>query len=231
MEKTLSAIADLEGFITAVEILILQGNWEAVRDKAERRREACPGDGAACLALALCVAREGRKEEALRHLEAMERIEEGWGLFYRYGGDMFARQGMIREAMESYRKSSLLNSGKVRWIDRDGPREPRDLRGGEDFGDEEKGEDNATIPEEILTPTMADLYIRQGHYELARSVLKKLLSGDPGNGPLRESLGKLEETIRERQNRRERVLGELSHWLGRLEKRKTAAAPGARSDA
>ena len=228
MEKTNIVNGDIETFVSEVEIHILRGEWETVREKAERRRDACPGDVNACLTLALCLVREGRKEEALRHFEALERSEESSALLYRYGGDVFARQGMIREAMESYRKSSLLHSGHVRWIDRDEPAAPR---GAEDFSGDEDEDDRAAVPEGFLTPTMADLYVRQGHYELARSALEKLLSGDPGNGSLRESLRKLEETIRDRQKKRERVLGELYHWLGRLEKQKAVAAPEAGFDA
>ncbi len=228
MEKTRFAVVDLEGFVSAVELLVLQGDWEAVREKAQKRQEACPGDSAACLALALCHAREGRKEEALRFLEAMERVEEGWGTLYRCGGDEFARQGMSREAMECYRKSSLLNSGRVRWNGGTHPPAPPSRREEETEGDDD---DRAEVPEELLTPTMADLYVRQGHYELARSTLEKLLSGDPENGPLRESLRKLEDTIRERRKRRERVLGELYQWLGRLEKGRGAVVPKAGFDA
>ncbi len=227
MEKTRFAVADLERFVSAVELLVLRGDWEAVREKALKRQEACPGDSAACLALALCLAREGRKEEALRFLEAMERVEEGWGTLYRCGGDEFARQGMIREAMECYRKSSLLNSGRVRWNGGTHPPAPPSRREKEAEGDD----DWAEVPEELLTPTMADLYVRQGHYELARSTLEKLLSGDPENGPLRESLRNLEDTIRERRKRRERVLGELYQWLGRLEKGRGAVAPKGAFDA
>lgn len=222
MEKRLPSIEDFEAFIGRIEYHILRGEWDAVKRTAEGRLDLIPGDGAACLALSLSMAREGRKKEALRVLENMERIEEGWGLLYRYGGDVFARQGMIREAMESYRKSSILNSGKVRWIERNGsePAEPRSVPEGLP-GEEDDG---GRVPEEFLTPTMADLYIRQGHYELARSSLEKLLSGDPGNETLREKLQNLETRIEERRTVRERVLSELNRWLALLEERKSAAA-------
>lgn len=222
MEKRLPSIEDFEAFIGRIEYHILRGEWDAVRRTAEGRLDLIPGDGAACLALSLSMAREGRKKEALRVLENMERIEEGWGLLYRYGGDVFARQGMIREAMESYRKSSILNSGKVRWIERNGSETPEPRSIPEDLPGEE--DDGGKIPEEFLTPTMADLYIRQGHYELARSSLEKLLSEDPGNEALREKLQNLETRIEERRTVRERVLSELNRWLSLLEERKAVAA-------
>jgi hypothetical protein len=71
---------------------------------------------------------------------------------------------------------------------------------------------------------MADLYVRQGHYELARSSLEKLLSGDPGNEALREKLRNLEVRIEERRTGRERILSELNRWLSLLEERRAAAA-------
>lgn len=222
MEKAFPSIEDFDAFVGRIEFHILRGEWEAVRRTAEDRLDLIPGDGAACLALSLSMAREGRKKESLRLLDAMERIEEGWGLLYRYGGDVFARQGMIREAMESYRKSSILNSGKVRWIDREEGGAPGSRPVPEDRFPEE--EDRSEVPEELLTPTLADLYIRQGHYELARSSLEKLLSGDPGNEALREKLRNLEVRIEERRTRRERVLSELNRWLVLLEGQRAAGA-------
>jgi tetratricopeptide (TPR) repeat protein len=222
MEKRLPSIEDFEAFVGRIEFHILRGEWDAVRRTAEDRLDLIPGDGAACLALSLSMAREGRKKEALRVLENMERIEEGWGLLYRYGGDVFARQGMIREAMESYRKSSILNSGKVRWIERNGSAAPEPDAVPERRPREE--DEGGKVPEEFLTPTMADLYVRQGHYELARSSLEKLLSGDPGNEALREKLRNLEVRIEERRTGRERILSELNRWLSLLEERRAAAA-------
>lgn len=62
----------------------------------------------------------------------------------------------------------------------------------------EKGEQDDssrpyTIPDHVLTPTLADIYFQQGQHDLAVQIYKRLLSRDPDNENLQQKLNQLLE--------------------------------------
>ncbi len=67
----------------------------------------------------------------------------------------------------------------------------------------------------ILTSTLAEIYIRQGHLDKAREVYERLLSRDSGNALYKGRISLLEHDTPERK--RLRVLTRL---LKRLEERR-----------
>ena len=51
-----------------------------------------------------------------------------------------------------------------------------------------------SIPDHVLTPTLADIYFQQGQHDLAIQIYKRLLSRDPDNENLQQKLNQLMES-------------------------------------
>ena len=88
-------------------------------------------------------------------------------------------------------------------------------------GDLPTGGEASEAPEDFLTVTLAELYIRQGHLRQAESVLEKIVRREPQNdraaGLLRDVRGRLQPATASPGDAA--VAAELSRWLdnvGRL---------------
>jgi len=75
---------------------------------------------------------------------------------------------------------------------------------------------------EFKTATMAELFIQQGHFDLAKDVLDNILKREPDNLSARLKLKKLELVQAPRHplsaEKRLSVLNELERWLKKTEK-------------
>jgi hypothetical protein len=82
------------------------------------------------------------------------------------------------------------------------------------------GSDN--VSPDLYTITLAELYIKQGHLEMAREVSKEILRSDPGDIRAVEMLKDVETTLKGRNSRalsegkRILVIDELNRWLENL---------------
>jgi len=63
------------------------------------------------------------------------------------------------------------------------------------------------------TLTMAEMYLQQGHHEMARDVLNRILANDPENIEAREKLKQIESL---NDNKWTPVIDELNRWLENL---------------
>lgn len=77
---------------------------------------------------------------------------------------------------------------------------------------------------EFKTATMAELYIKQGHFDMAREVLNSILERDPADAGARLKLRKLDLIQTARcslsDERRLLVLNELESWLTKIGSRR-----------
>lgn len=53
------------------------------------------------------------------------------------------------------------------------------------------------IPDHVLTPTLADIYLQQGQPKLALTIYQRLLEKNPGNGKLEARVKEIEKTLAE----------------------------------
>ncbi|HON12218.1 MAG TPA: tetratricopeptide repeat protein, partial [Chitinispirillaceae bacterium] len=56
-------------------------------------------------------------------------------------------------------------------------------------------ESSYSIPDHVLTPTLADIYYQQGQYALAVQIYTRLLDRDPDNGKLRRRLEEVKQAM------------------------------------
>jgi Tfp pilus assembly protein PilF len=152
-------------------------------------------------------------------LEDTEQIIAGLSHVYASLGEICLKRGMREAAEGYYEKSRALDPGSPR---------VRDIAERLDEGEEirepdgeEETEGAAAVPPDFQTVTLAELYIRQGHFQLAEELLEKIIAAEPKNERaamlLTEVRGQLCGTASSPPDTG--VVAELSHWLeniGRL---------------
>lgn len=185
---------------------------------ARERIDLFPGDADARMICGITLARMGRTGEAL---EVFEKIAEDvlhWARVFEYLGDMTAEKGDIDRARNFYQTLMYLHpdpsvrerlSGKIEAL------------GGDEEGSEETPADQ--IAGDFKTMTMAELYIRQGHLDMAENVLKDLLHGSPDDVRAAKRLREVEELLAKKMDgstgaRPNTALHELSRWLRNLKR-------------
>jgi predicted Zn-dependent protease len=86
---------------------------------------------------------------------------------------------------------------------------------------EEKGEE-AQISSDLYTLTLAELYIRQDHYDMAREVLEAILQKEPGNQKAATMIQEIDQHLNDRiekdmaRERKKHLANELTGWLQKL---------------
>lgn len=207
-------------FLAEVEENLQRGAFETILAISELRLKQFPGDLDA--RVAMCRVRiqqgKGKMEEARDMIREMEDLLTGLSQVYASPGDFSQEKGLVEEA-RSYRQKHLsgdaaqheraLTAGDGAQADQPGEETPSAAERGE-LPDERV----EAVPTDFQTVTLAELYIRQGHFAQAKEVLEAILRQDPSQTKAAEKL--LE--VRTRLSR-EAVIAELSLWLERLERR------------
>ncbi len=212
-----SGTMDRGEFISAAEKALNEGRFQELMVLAQGWLARFPEDPEGKIALCQALIRMGRLGDALEMLSQAEGLVFRLGGIYAALGRLCEESGLIAEAGRYYQRYLSLNPDtpeateiKSRLA---GFLRSRDSEPGDDT------EEEALAPE-FYTLTAADLYIRQGHLEMAMRILRKL----SGEGQA-EALAKLEEVKRRQKEKlisaysllhRERVIGELERWLGNL---------------
>ncbi len=181
---------------------------------AKERIDLLPGDADARMICGIALARMGRTGEAL---DVFEKIGEDilhWARVFEYLGDMTDEKGDIEQARNFYQTLMHLHPDPVV--------SERLSRKIEALGvDEEKPAD--LIAGDFKTMTMAELYIRQGHLDMAENVLRDLLRSAPDNVRVAKRLREVEELLAKKMGgstgvRPNTALHELSRWLRNLKR-------------
>jgi len=178
---------------------------------AEARLKHSPGDMDAYLTIASCEARMNKLEEAGKIVEQWHDIVRDQSRVYETLGDAYSREGMTKEAIESYMKFAALNpetsahiSGKIASLQNI-------------TIEEEDGGGSADMPADFHTITLARLYVKQGHFEMAGDVLSKILEEDPENVEVRKYAEHVERLMEKGWGP---VIDELDRWLNGLREKR-----------
>jgi tetratricopeptide (TPR) repeat protein len=209
-------------FLAEAESLLARGNFEGARQLAEERLDRLPSDleGAVVLCRAILGA-EGPDAADSWICEIESRIRFAAGI-HNALGDSLARQGRLDEAARCYRLYHRLNPEtreQEETAARTYPADGADREG--EPGPEGCYEDVEEVDRRFWTVTLADLYIRQGHPEMARGVLEEILRREPRHQEARSRLLSLPGgAAGTGAARRERLAGELSRWLKNIDRLK-----------
>jgi tetratricopeptide (TPR) repeat protein len=185
-----------------------------------------PFDADATIVRCRALLKMGKLDEVNEILEEVENSISQLSRIYQSVGDICLDAGLNREAIKFYRKFVTLNHGspaarelteKLHSLEAIQPRAhaPEEEKTYNDF---------SSIAPDFYTLTLAELYIRQGHLDMALNVLNEILKRDENNQPAAEKLtyvrsileGRTHEGIRSRETQNEEVIQELTRWLANL---------------
>ncbi len=212
------ALQSRRSFLEEAEKLLENGNDRAALALAGARLERLPGDPDARIVMCRAHILQGRLDEAGQMLHEMEDFLAGLSRIYMNMGDIFLKKGMPESARTYYRKFISLNPDTPEALEIAerfrGILEPR----GSDDGAGAEAEETTRVPDDFQTVTLAELYIRQGHLQLAREVLEAVLRKDPQQEEAAKRLREITETPggKEAAAKEAPVLSELSRWLDNI---------------
>jgi tetratricopeptide (TPR) repeat protein len=214
-----SDLQERRQFLSEMEAYLGRNELRAVLNLAQARLKKTPGDLEARIVICRVWLQQGRFDEAREMLGEMEEILAGFSRIYSCMGDICLKKGMEDAAEVFFRKFRVLNpevSPAREILQR--LEEISENSGQEPAGDE--------VPIDFQTVTLAELYIRQGHLKPAEEILEKIVGDDPLNGKAAGLLADVRELIAREAARKlkERVSGELSRWLGNVDRLRDHAA-------
>jgi tetratricopeptide (TPR) repeat protein len=218
-----------KAFLAQMEACIDRNEPQAVLDLARERLRRSPGDPDARIGICRAWLQQGKIGEAGEMIEEVEEIIANLSQIYACIGDVCVKKGMEDSAETFYRRSVILNPG-VHWV-RDTLERLKGIEGPHEEEPHEtdaevKTEEDAGIPPDFQTATLAELYIRQGHLRPAEELLVKIVGQEPHNekaaGLLQEVHDRmLAEATKERHAG---IVAELCRWLDHIDRARGHAA-------
>lgn len=211
-------------FLAEMEEYLGRNELQAVLRLARERLEKSPGDLEARISLCRVWLLQGNFDEAREMLSDTERIIESLSQVYAAIGEVCLKRGMQEAALAYREKSQALQPGAppdrsiAGWFgESEAPPRETDEEGAE--------EGDAAVPPDFQTVTLAELYIRQGHFQMAAEVLEKVVGADPQNAKaaalLQEALERGGRTIS--ASPEAGMIAELSHWLDNIDRLRSHA--------
>ena len=126
------------------------------------------------------------------------------------------KRGMREAAEDYYGKFKVLNPGAP--LVRDMSERLKGIEELHETDEEGETEEAAGIPSDFQTVTLAELYIRQGHFRPAEEVLDKIIGEDPQNEKAAALLTEVREQLRREVSAQPdaAAIAELSRWLDNI---------------
>ena len=142
--------------------------------------------------------------------------------------DIFSEKGLKTDAANCYRKFTNLNpisqqaaeiADKLTFFEKQESEEP---------DTDESGMENIPQPE-FITMTLAELYIKQGHFQMASDVLAKIIKREPGNINAINRLDSVKTLTKAKTRSAEHedpdiLVDTLSGWLANIDRLSAHAA-------
>lgn len=226
-----SASKEREAFLARAEACLEQGLYQGAQDLAQDWLYRFPGDTEAMVVACHAWTKTGRLDKVMEMLQEVDRMLFELSRIYVRMGDICQRSGMSREAATFYRKFIVLNPDAP--ANKEISEKLADLvgaAGGDGLPAEDSGADGEYRVAGFQTVTMAELYMKQGHLDMAENVLGEILARDPANEAALSALKRVKSLLYDRKEKvrslRQRtvVIDELSRWLKNVERMGSHAA-------
>ncbi len=216
-------------FLLEAEEYLRRDNLPEALNLATERLRDVPTDAAALGIYCDALIGLGRIEDARKVLHEVPKIINGLNLVFERAGDACREKGLHREAATCYENFLSLRPdterareiiGKMAFLEQD------DIVTIENDIPENE---NKAAEKEFFTVTMAQLYIKQGHFEDAETVLEKIIKKESDNLEAINMLDDLKLTRRSpsagvKKNPAENnLLKILTGWLRNVERLKSNA--------
>ena len=213
-------------FLNEAETLLEQNKFPDALTLAQERLRLMPADADAYVIAASALIGMGRSDEARDVLKDVGMIISEFSFFYDRVGDVYRKSGFHQDAAFCYEKFLSLHPGAedARMVI-----EKMTLLDQEDHPVNEIDVIDENIPEsELFTVTLADLYIRQGHFPEARKILEEIINKEPQNVQAAKKLDMLRKaldpasTVGEKFDS-DKLIKVLSSWLQNIDRLKMHA--------
>jgi len=213
-------------FLNEAETLLEQNKFPDALTLAQERLGLMPADADAYVIAVSALIGMGRSDEARDVLKDVGMIISELSFFYDRVGDAYRKSGFHQDAAFCYEKFLSLHPGAedARMVI-----EKMTLLDQEDHPVNEIDVIDENIPEsELFTVTLADLYIRQGHFPEARKILEEIINKEPQNVQAAKKLDMLRKaldpasTVGEKFDS-DKLIKVLSSWLQNIDRLKMHA--------
>jgi thioredoxin-like negative regulator of GroEL len=188
-------LQERKAFLEATEAFLQKSDYLTVLSLAESRLKQMPGDMDARIVICRVWIEQEKFEEAEEMLREMGDILASLSQIYTHMGDIYLKKGMPESAQTFYRMFVSLNpdtpmaqeiSERLKGV----PRQQAT-----DDGAIADKEEAAQVPDGLQTVTLAELYIRQGHLQMAEEILAAILNKGPHHPKAAEMLREVRERI------------------------------------
>jgi tetratricopeptide (TPR) repeat protein len=220
-----------EAFLAQAEACLGENRYQAVLDLTAQRLRFFPGDIEA--GLMICRARIGLKDlkPATECLDDLDQWINPLSDSFFKTAKAFQEAGFSRQALRCYRMALALNPDSPMAAELSGEIDaivsPEHHLSAPEAVDETAA--LSRIGPDFYTMTLAELYIRQGHLDMAADVLEEMIRKDPEDRKTQARLAEVKMRIGYRSgegpsSRRRAVIDELERWLKNADRIKGYAA-------
>jgi len=222
--------SEKELFIAKAESFLDQGLQKEAQDYALSWLERFPADAEARVILCQAWTRMGKLHKVKKLLEEVDEAIYGMSVIYSKMGDICQRSGLNQEAVTFYRKFLDLNPNSPI------TKEVADKLHSLAPASERILPQEEELPQQSLsvmrTVTIAELYIKQGHLDLAAEILEEIIKKDPTNQRAQAMLKEIgggdvpaeKKAPPEKGSPSGAVIHELNRWLRNIDRIKRHAA-------
>ncbi len=223
-----------EEFLSIAEAYINKNLYEEASHIAESWLKRYPIDADASIIRCHALLRMGNLEKVGELLDDLEAKVLELSRIYHRVGDLCLDAGLTKEAMKFYRKFISLNpavlSAKEVYKKVNALAATMDDASAEIDADAYNNADR--VAPDFYTTTLAELYIRQGHLDMALDVLGEILKREPENrmaaDRLNDVMAMKHDGIREKTSllmeQNEVVIRELTKWLENIYRSRSHAS-------
>ena len=223
--------SEKEVFIAKAESFLDQGLQKEAQDFALNWLDRFPDDAEARVILCQAWTRMGKLDKVKQLLGEVDDAIYGMSVIYAKMGDICQRSGLNQEAITFYRKFLDLN-----------PNSPITTEIAEKLHSLAPAGETILLQEEdtpqrspsiMRTVTIAELYIKQGHTDLAAEILEEIIKKDDTNKRALAMLSEIrgsgtaqpeKDAPPEKGAQLDAVLKELNRWLSNIDRIRAYAA-------
>ena len=211
---------DRDAFMQEAEDLLNQSQFQSALDHARKRSMLLPGDIDAQIVMGRALSGMGLQHDAGRIIEDITEKLEKWSSAIRD----------LQNVMQLHASVDILNATNQKILS-DSPNEELKVDEAPHIESEDpmayqadpEASDPSVVLEAFYTPTMAELFMHQGHIDMAYEIYSGLVKKHPGDIVFKNRLRDLETLLQNRQTKedpekRSAIIDELERWVTKIKK-------------
>ena len=209
-------------FKSQVGSLLKQNLLPEALSLAQEQRRINPLDVEVHVLVGKILIHLGELDKARDMVKKLDQTISGLSFVYARMADIFSEKGLKSDAAICYRKFTNLNPISQQAAEIAEKLTFFEKQESEESDTDESGMENIPQPE-FITMTLAELYIKQGHLQMASDVLAKIIKREPGNINAIARLDSLKTLTKAKTRSAEHddpdiLVDTLSGWLANIDR-------------